>query len=105
MAASYPRSDHDANRANALSAAPRLRQACYLESVKAELPDIPPPSGSSEAALIVVDMQNDFAHQGGSPFVPEDAVSALTPFDQASALRQVTFLYQGQGTTAGLSCA
>jgi len=28
--------------------------------------------------------------------LPEDAVSALTPFDLAASLRQVSFLYQGQ---------
>ena len=27
--------------------------------------------------------------------VPQDAISALTPFDQAATLRQVSFLYQG----------
>lgn len=32
--------------------------------------------------------------------VPEEAVSALTPFDLAATLRQVTFLYQGQVTRA-----
>ena len=32
--------------------------------------------------------------------VPEDAVSALTPFDQAAALRQVGFLYRGVVTRA-----
>jgi nicotinamidase-related amidase len=36
--------------------------------------------------------------------VPEDAVSALTPFDLAASLRQVSFLYQGQvGMAADLS--
>ena len=35
--------------------------------------------------------------------VPEDAVSALTPFDLAASLRQVSFLYQGQvGPAAAL---
>ncbi len=35
--------------------------------------------------------------------VPEDAVSALTPFDLAASLRQVSFLYQGQvGQAAAL---
>ena len=33
--------------------------------------------------------------------VPEDAVAGLTPFDKESALRQVTFLYQGEVTKAG----
>lgn len=33
--------------------------------------------------------------------VPEDAVAALTPFDKAAALRQVTFLYGGTVTLAG----
>jgi nicotinamidase-related amidase len=32
--------------------------------------------------------------------VPEDGVAALTPFDKASALRQVTFLYRGRVTRA-----
>lgn len=32
--------------------------------------------------------------------IPEDAVSALTPFDQMAALRQVAFLYQGVITAA-----
>lgn len=32
--------------------------------------------------------------------VPEDAVAALTEFDKASALRQVTFLYRGEVTKA-----
>lgn len=32
--------------------------------------------------------------------LPEDATSALTPFDLQAALRQVTFLYQGKVTTA-----
>lgn len=32
--------------------------------------------------------------------LPEDATSALTPFDLQAALRQVTFLYQGRVTTA-----
>jgi nicotinamidase-related amidase len=32
--------------------------------------------------------------------VPEDAVSALTPFDHLAALRQVAFLYQGVITAA-----
>ena len=32
--------------------------------------------------------------------LPEDGVSALTPFDLQAALRQVTFLYQGQVTRA-----
>ncbi len=32
--------------------------------------------------------------------LPEDATSALTPFDLQAALRQVTFLYQGTVTTA-----
>ena len=32
--------------------------------------------------------------------LPEDATSALTPFDHAAALRQVAFLYQGRITTA-----
>ena len=31
--------------------------------------------------------------------LPEDGTSALTPFDLAAALRQVTFLYQGKVTT------
>ncbi|GEM87793.1 cysteine hydrolase family protein [Meiothermus granaticius] len=31
--------------------------------------------------------------------LPEDGTSALTPFDQESTLRQVTFLYLGQVTT------
>ena len=31
--------------------------------------------------------------------LPEDATSALTPFDLAAALRQVSFLYQGKITT------
>ena len=36
--------------------------------------------------------------------LPEDAVSALTPFDLAASLRQVSFLYQGQvGMAADLS--
>jgi nicotinamidase-related amidase len=36
--------------------------------------------------------------------VPEDAVSALTPFDLVASLRQVSFLYQGQvGMAAELS--
>lgn len=36
--------------------------------------------------------------------IPEDAVSALTPFDLAASLRQVSFLYQGQvGMAADLS--
>lgn len=35
--------------------------------------------------------------------VPEDAVSALTPFDLVASLRQVSFLYQGQvGAAAAL---
>ncbi len=33
--------------------------------------------------------------------LPEDGTSALTPFDLAAALRQVSFLYQGTITTAG----
>lgn len=32
--------------------------------------------------------------------VPEDAVAALTPFDKAAALRQVSFLYRGRVTAA-----
>jgi hypothetical protein len=32
--------------------------------------------------------------------LPEDGVSALTPFDLQAALRQVTFLYQGKVTRA-----
>ncbi|MGQ9753927.1 MAG: nicotinamidase [Thermaceae bacterium] len=32
--------------------------------------------------------------------LPEDATSALTPFDLQAALRQVTFLYQGKVTTS-----
>ncbi|WP_413217183.1 nicotinamidase [Thermus oshimai] len=32
--------------------------------------------------------------------LPEDATSALTPFDLQAALRQVTFLYQGKVTRA-----
>ncbi|WP_117237908.1 nicotinamidase [Thermus sediminis] len=32
--------------------------------------------------------------------LPEDGVSALTPFDLQATLRQVTFLYQGQVTRA-----
>ena len=32
--------------------------------------------------------------------VPEDGVAALTPFDKAAALRQVTFLYGGRVTAA-----
>ncbi|MCH1927856.1 nicotinamidase, partial [Shewanella sp. C31] len=32
--------------------------------------------------------------------LPEDATSALTPFDLEAALRQVTFLYQGKVTRA-----
>jgi nicotinamidase-related amidase len=31
--------------------------------------------------------------------VPEDGVAALTPFDKASTLRQVSFLYNGRVTT------
>lgn len=31
--------------------------------------------------------------------LPEDGTSALTPFDLAAALRQVSFLYQGKVTT------
>lgn len=35
--------------------------------------------------------------------VPEDGISALTPFDKESALRQVNFLYAGKvTTTAGI---
>jgi nicotinamidase-related amidase len=30
--------------------------------------------------------------------VPQDAVSSLTPFDQAAALRQISFVYQGKIT-------
>ena len=38
--------------------------------------------------------------------VPADAVAALTPFDHAATLRQVTFLYRGIVTTAdGVSFA
>lgn len=32
--------------------------------------------------------------------VPEDGVAALTPFDHAAAMRQVTFLYRGRITSA-----
>ncbi len=31
-------------------------------------------------------------------FVPADAISSLTPFDQAAALRQISFIYQGKIT-------
>ncbi len=30
--------------------------------------------------------------------VPQDAISSLTPFDQAAALRQISFVYQGKIT-------
>jgi hypothetical protein len=32
--------------------------------------------------------------------VPDDAVAALTEFDKAATLRQVTFLYRGVVTSA-----
>jgi len=32
--------------------------------------------------------------------IPEDALSSLTPFDQAAALRQISFVYQGKITQA-----
>lgn len=35
--------------------------------------------------------------------VPQDAISSLTPFDQAAALRQISFVYQGKITlSAGI---
>jgi nicotinamidase-related amidase len=41
--------------------------------------------------------------RGYKIFVPADAISALNPFDQAAALRQVSFLYQGTITrSAGI---
>jgi nicotinamidase-related amidase len=43
---------------------------------------------------------------GYESVVPMDAISALTPFDLHSALRQISFLYQGKITTsAGLEFA
>ena len=36
--------------------------------------------------------------RGYEVVVPEDAISALTPFDQAAALRQISFVYQGTVT-------
>ena len=36
--------------------------------------------------------------RGYGVVVPEDATSSLTPFDQAAALRQISFVYQGKIT-------
>ena len=38
--------------------------------------------------------------RGYKVVVPEDAISSLTPFDQAAALRQISFVYQGKITRA-----
>jgi nicotinamidase-related amidase len=38
--------------------------------------------------------------RGYGVVVPEDATSSLTPFDQAAALRQISFVYQGKITRA-----
>ena len=36
--------------------------------------------------------------RGYEVVVPEDTISSLTPFDQAAALRQISFVYQGKIT-------
>lgn len=36
--------------------------------------------------------------RGYKVVIPEDAISSLTPFDQAAALRQISFVYQGKIT-------
>jgi len=36
--------------------------------------------------------------RGYDIIVPEDTISSLTPFDQAAALRQISFVYQGKIT-------
>jgi nicotinamidase-related amidase len=38
--------------------------------------------------------------RGYEVVVPEDAISSLTPFDQAAALRQISFVYRGKITRA-----
>jgi nicotinamidase-related amidase len=61
----------------------------------------------ARTALLVIDMQHHFAHEGGSLLVPDaDAtipagrISTLDPFDLESPLRQIAFLFAGQATTA-----
>ncbi|MCR4392450.1 MAG: cysteine hydrolase [Candidatus Acetothermia bacterium] len=51
------------------------------------------------ANICVLHAAGSAALRGYRVVLPEDAVSALTPFDLACALRQVTFLYQGVVTT------
>ncbi len=56
------------------------------------------------ANICVLHMAGSAYLRGYSVVVPEDAVSSLNPFDQAAALRQISFVYQAKITrSSGIS--
>lgn len=52
------------------------------------------------ANICVLHTAGSAALRGYRIFVPVDAISAITPFDMAAAIRQVSFLYRGVITTS-----
>ncbi len=50
------------------------------------------------ANICVLHTAGSASLRGYEVVVPEDAISSLTPFDQAAALRQISFVYQGKIT-------
>ena len=50
------------------------------------------------ANICVLHTAGSASLRGYKVVVPEDAISSLTPFDQAAALRQISFVYQGKIT-------
>ncbi len=52
------------------------------------------------ANICVLHMAGSAYLRGYNVLVPEDAISSLNPFDQAAALRQISFVYQGKVTSS-----
>ena len=85
----------------------RIRKLRYDAFYGTELAHLLQLWGISHAVIVGTVANICVLHTAGSAalryidvVVPEDAVAALTPFDKESALRQVTFLYQGEVTKA-----
>ncbi len=53
------------------------------------------------ANICVLHTAGSASLRGYEIVVPADAISSLTPFDQAAALRQISFIYQGKITRSG----
>ena len=85
----------------------RIRKLRYDAFYGTELAHLLQLWGTTHAVIVGTVANICVLHTAGSAalryldvVVPEDAVAALTPFDKESALRQVTFLYQGEVTKA-----